>query len=541
MEAWDTIVIGDGPAALRAASAAAKAGATTLMMSADSLGSGNTIALDGIAAPLKESTINSHRNDTIKAGNFLCDQDIVSVRVSQAIRQVDLLERWGVIFRRDADGIPLVRRAAGHTLPRLAGAGDAMVRETQQVLEEQCMRHGVVRRGDQIPLDLIHTNQQVNGIVCLDMTTGTINALQAKSVIIADGGFEGIWNGTSVGLGLDLAFRAGLPIRDMEFVGLSPLSVEGSNVVIPLGILADGATIHHTNGSPLEVDDFADVNTLAESMGEEKVVLDARNIGASKDWWAQTSELLQTRLGINMDRQTIPISVKVGSTLGGIATDEHSRAVSGKWSRWFTGLYAAGDSACSGLHGSGTIAGNRLLDALAGAFAAGEHAAEFSRKAKFSGRAALEAALGKAEADIDIDLSPAESGPVQRTGAIFAKLADIANSNLGFVRDKSGLEAAVEQLEKLELDLENLHIDDNSRLYNSNLLEALRLKAGVRLAKAMAQSALARTESRGTHKRSDFAELDPEQLHHNLVDIQGNISQLAIRKGSSGDWILSPE
>ena len=103
------------------------------------------------------------------------------------------------------------------------------------------------------------------------------------------------------------------------------------------------------------------------------------------------------------------------------------------------------------------------------------------------------------------------------------------------------MEAAVEQLEKLELDLENLHIDDNSRLYNSNLLEALRLKAGVRLAKAMAQSALARTESRGTHKRSDFTELDSEQLHHNLVDIQGNISQLAIRKGSSGDWILSPE
>ena len=139
MEAWDIIVIGDGPAALRASASAAKAGATTLMMSADSLGVGNNSASDGIAAPLKESTTKSHRDDTIRAGGFLCDQDIVSQRVSQASRQVDLLERWGVIFRRDADGIPLVRKAAGHTLPRLAGAGDAMVRETQQVLEEQCI------------------------------------------------------------------------------------------------------------------------------------------------------------------------------------------------------------------------------------------------------------------------------------------------------------------------------------------------------------------------------------------------------------------
>ena len=165
MEAWDIIVIGDGPAALRASASAAKAGASTLMMSADSLGAGNNSALDGIAAPLKESTTKSYRDDTIRAGGFLCDQDIVSTRVSEATRQVDLLERWGVIFRRDADGIPLVRKAAGHTLPRLASSGDSMVRETQQVLEEQCMKHGVIRRGDQVPLQLVHTNEQVHGLI----------------------------------------------------------------------------------------------------------------------------------------------------------------------------------------------------------------------------------------------------------------------------------------------------------------------------------------------------------------------------------------
>ena len=541
LEAWDIIVIGDGPAALRASASAAKEGASTLMMSTDSLGVGNSSAIDGIAAPLKESTTKSHRDDTIRTGGFLCDQDIVSKRVSQATRQVDLLERWGVIFRRDADGIPMVRRAAGHTLPRLAGAGDAMVRETQQVLEEQCMRHGVVRRGDQIPLRLVHTDEQVHGLISLDMATGSVIALQAKCVIIADGGYEGIWTDTSIGLGVDLAMKSGLAVRGLEFVSWTPLAVSGTNIVLPIGMLADGATLHHHNGTPLEVADFADPNSIANAMKGQEMVLDARNMGDSNIWWSQTSELLLTRLGINTSRQTIPVSPRVSTTLGGIVTDEFGRAISGKWSRWFTGLYAAGDSACSGIHGAGMVAGNRLLDALAGGAESGKHAAEYAASASFSGRGTLETHLGAAEADLDIDMTGAEEGPVQRSGPLFAKLSDLMSTNVGPIRNEGGLTSTLEQLNNLEALSENLHIDDGSRLFNSNLLEALRLKAGIRLAKATTQSALSRTESRGVHQRSDFTETDPEQMHHTLVDAEGNMSTLAIRKGSSGTWILAPE
>ena len=541
MEAWDIIVIGDGPAALRASATAAKAGASTLMMSADSLGVGNNSASDGIAAPLKESTTKSHRDDTIRAGGFLCDQDIVSQRVSQATRQVDLLERWGVIFRRDADGIPLVRKASGHTLPRLAGAGDSMVRGTQQVLEEQCMKHGVVRRGDQVPLELVHSGEQVHGVIALDMTTGSLNALQAKSVIIADGGYEGIWTGSNVGLGLDLAMKAGLAARDLEFVAWAPLAVSGTNVVLPIGLLADGATLHHSNGTPIDVDLTADTTALATAIGSNSdAVLDARNMGESSVWWAQTFELVSQRLGINMKKQTVPIHPRVATTIGGIATDEHGRAVSGKWSRWFTGLYAAGDSACSGLHGAGLIAGNRLLDSMAGGAAAGEHAAGHAGKTSHTGRAALEVALGAAEADLDFDMAGAEEGPVQRAGPLFAKLGEIMQTSMGYSRDAQGLESALESLDALTDSASKLHLDDSGRLFNTNLLEALRLKAGIRLAKATVQSAMSRTESRGTHQRTDFTEQDDEQLHHTLIDIDGNLSTLAIRKGTSGTWVLSP-
>ena len=541
MEAWDIIVIGDGPAALRAAAAGAKGGASTLMMSADSLGVGNDSAIDGIAAPLKESTTKSHRDDTIRAGAYLCDQDIVSLRVSQATRQIDLLERWGVIFRRDADGIPLVRKASGHSLPRLAGAGDSMIRETQQVLEEQCMKHGVVRRGDQIPLELVHSNEQIHGLIALDSTTGSVNALQTKCLIIADGGYEGIWNGTKVGLGLDLAMKAGLAVRDLEFVAWAPLTVNGTNVVLPIGMLADGATLHHSNGSPLDVDLTADTTALANAIGPNgDTVLDARNMGESSVWWAQTFELVSQRLGIDMKKQTVSVQPRVATTIGGIATDEHGRAVTGRWSRWFTGLYAAGDSSCSGLHGAGLVAGNRLLDAVAGGAAAGEHAAGYAKKTSHTGRAAIEGALGAAEADLDFDMAGAEEGPVQRSGPLFTKLSEIMQSNMSFSKDASGLESALESLNSLADSANKLHLDDSGRLYNTNLLEALRLKAGIRLAIASARSALSRTESRGTHQRSDFEEEDSEQLHHTLVDSDGNLSTLAIRKGGSGTWVLSP-
>jgi len=541
VEAWDIIVIGDGPAALRAAASAAKAGSSTLMMAADTLGSGDSSAFDGIAAPLKESTTKSHRDDTIRAGGFLCDQDIVSKRVSQATRQVDLLERWGVIFRRDSDGIPFVRRGPGHTLPRLTGAGDALTRECQQVLEEQCIRHGVVRRGNQIPMELVHTDNAVHGVIALDMSSGILNSIQAKAIIIADGGYEGVWTGTATGLGLDLAMKAGLAVKNLEFVAWAPLAVKGTNIVLPLGMMADGAKLHLSSGAELDVDQYSDTTSLANAIGSNSdAVLDARHLGDSSIWWAQTAELISTRLGIDINRQTIPLHPRVATTLGGIATDEHGRAIIGKWSRWFTGLYAAGDAASSGLHGAGMVAGNRLLDAMAGGAAAGEHAANFTSKADFTGRSALETSLGACEADLDLDMEGAE-GEVLRTSPLFSKLSDIMNEKVSHQRDAEGLSKALRTLLSLQEDSKKIHLDDHSRLFNTNLLEATRLKAGIRLAIATTQSALARTESRGTHQRTDFDQTDSDWLHHSLVDGEGNTSTLAIRKGSAGNWILAPE
>ena len=188
MEVWDVVVLGDGPAGLAAAANAASEGANVLLMTAEALGRRDPRMADGLAAAIDESTNRGHREDTIRSGAFLSDQDIVASVTASAVREADLLERRGVIFRRDLRGLPQVRRLPGHGQPRVVGSGDADSRELQQVMEEQCMRHGVVRRSDQVPLRLVHTGQRVQGIVVADLIGGRVLGLQCKALILADGG-----------------------------------------------------------------------------------------------------------------------------------------------------------------------------------------------------------------------------------------------------------------------------------------------------------------------------------------------------------------
>lgn len=540
MEAWDVIVIGDGPAALRSAAEAAKQGASTLVISVNALGSETHLGQEGVAASLQESNNRGHREDTIRAGYFLNDQDIVASRTADAGRQVDLLERWGVNFRRDAHGIPLVRKAPGHGMGRNADAGDATGREIQHVLEEQCMRHGVTRRGDHLPLSLIHTNQSVSGVTVVDLVNGRIAALQAKAVILADGGFEGSFSHGAVGLGLDLALRAGVPLRDMEFIAHTPLGIKDTNMILPLGLLHDGATLHDSNGTDIEVGDGG-LDSLCQAISSAmQPIIDARNLGDSSVWWEAVFRSVKQRTGIDMSRQTIEIESRPYSTLGGVTVDESGRAILSSWSRWFTGLYAAGDASCSGFHGADLLAGNQMLDALLGGAAAGAHAGEWVKHRKFANAQTAHDAEAAALADHSAVSDNSEEGVV-RIGHVVTKVREAVQSGLGYNRSAGELESAITSLEAAGVLAESIHVDQASLIANTNIVEIARVQASARLALVSAQSALAREESRGCHHRSDFIESSEEHLHHYTVNQIGEVNTLALRKSKTGNWILPPQ
>ena len=540
MEAWDVVILGDGPAALSAAAQASQDGASVLMMSSTGRGDAGAEALDGIACHIQEESNRGHREDTIKGGAFLSDQDIVAAHTTKALRIVDLLERRGVNFRRDAKGIVKGHYASGHSKPRLCNAGDATTREIQQVLEEQCMKHGVTRRGDQVPLELIHTDYSVNGLIAIDMLNGRILSIQCKALIIADGGFEGAFTNGSTSLGMDLAYRAGAPLRNMEFIAEAPLGIVGTNLVISQSILSDGATLHTPSGTALETTSSTPTSEICSKMHEAgTTVLDARNLGENAEWWTVLFDNIKQRTGIDKHRQTIEVAPVPTHTIGGLPTDEHGRVVMQSWARWFTGLYAAGSASSSGLHGADVLEGNRLLESLAVGEAAGTHAAEWIEKRKFTAASKLEDANGLAEAELSM-LGGESEGPVQRLNPVLTGLREILTSLNTPASAAVDYDNASAMLEQLSIKAEQLYCDQTSLIANQNLLEILRTQAAIRMAQAYVKSASLRTESRGLHQRSDYPESNDEQLHHNLIFSNGTHGTLALRKGPSGNWILSP-
>ena len=268
-------------------------------------------------------------------------------------------------------------------------------------------------------------------------------------------------------------------------------------------------------------------------------VLDARNMGKHADWWAVLFDNIKQRTGIDMNRQTVGVAPVPSQTLGGLPTDEHGRVVLQSWARWFTGLYSAGSAASSGLHGADVLQGNRLLDSIAGGEAAGAHAAEWIIKRKFTGATKLEEAFSLAEAELSM-LGGESEESVQRLNPVITRLKEILTAVQTPATIATDYENAVESLEQLSVQSEQLYCDQTSLIANQNLLEILRTQAAIRMAQAHVQSASLRTESRGLHQRSDFSETDQEQLHHNLIFFDGTHSTLALRKGPSGNWILSP-
>jgi len=539
VEAWDILVIGDGPAALRSAAVSAKNGAKTLLISSMALGNGGSVALDGLAAAIQEMNNRGHREDTIRSGFFLSDQDIVSAKTSMAIDEMKHLEKAGVVFSRDARGLPLTKKGIGHSKPRVVDAGDASVRDVQQVLEEQCMKYGVVRRGDQLPVMLVSTKQKVDGVITLDMINGRFLAIQTKAIIIADGGFEGIFNGTGIGFGMDLALQAGLPLRDMEFISKTPFGVTNTKLVLSANMIGYGAELCDTSGNPFSADN---VVQLCEQINESSgAVVDARSMGDDKVWWQSAFRTVKSSTGVDMNKFTISLENRVNQTLGGIATDECGRAVIGSWSRWFTGLYAAGDAACSGLNGAGCLPGNRLLDAMTGGYSAGDHASNWVSSQTFSNTENLIHALESCEANFSARFSNEAAEAVHRVGALDNRILGLANKFVSNVNSADDLSRLLQDLEQISIAADKIHLDQKSLIGNTNYSALLRIHAGIRLLRASIKSSLARNESRGVHLRSDFLEENPELIHHITIDKDDNVGTLAVRKGRKDNWILSPQ
>lgn len=524
MESWDVVIIGGGIAALRSAIAAADANASVVIIDASAVSaSSGASPTTGIATSMGEVDTRAHIFDTTNASEELSNESIVQSRCSSAFDHLVELERWGLLYRRNSNGAPHLSTAPGHTESRLSGCGDVTERQIIRLLEEQCMKRNIPRKSDILAVRLVIENDQIRGLVVLDVQTGAVAPIQAKSIILATDGHRGLWSGVSDGCGTGsvLALDVGISLTGMEFTTWHPLCVADIDIVLPLELLDAGACIRTATGEPVDLNGIG-LTTLSRLLTEQNYILDARNVHRGiRPWFQQVADRLLSRADLDIWSSVIPLQSRPMFTLGGAPIDGHGRVLFGSRDVWMTGLYAAGASSSSGLHGAESLAGNILLDHLAGGSCAGNHAGKWVSSNRLGGELLLESCADDMADRLDQMLNDDTDGVT--VGAIESSLCRTMEQHAGLSRNGDGLKSALNNI--TELAERPARLTDSSPVMNTEMVRSIQLEGMLMLARATLGAAIARRESRGAHRRSDHPDKG-EDAHHYLIDAAGSIIEM---------------
>ena len=471
MESWDVVIIGSGPAALRAAIASSDAGTKPIVIDSGSVGSGTGAApISGLAVSFDEVDSTTHRNDTILAGGESSDKSVVARVCGEGINVLAELENWGLVIQRRDGGLPFASSGYGHSRSRLVGCGDSTSREITRILEEQVMKRGIVRRTDLQTLSLVMDNKQIRGITVLNLQSGEIFGIQAKAIILATEGHQGLWNNFSEGpgTGVALAASAGVMLQGMTNIPKHQLTVRDTNLHLPIDILSVGGRYRKESGEEA---------ILGENTDNEGCVLDIRSLNLdAKVWYAQTIRRIEERTGLDTALEVIPLMETVAFTLGGVPIDPNGRATFKSESMWFTGLYAAGRSANTGMHGDGYLPGNLQLEDLVTGEAAGNHAGEWVKTTQFGGSNKISRELTKVSQKIEAYYSPTGTS----VGEVSKKLSGLAKKiNEG---SNSSL-SSIKELKDIQISL-----TDDSKVMNTELLSAIQTDAMFSIVESLAKT-----------------------------------------------------
>jgi fumarate reductase flavoprotein subunit len=549
----DVVVIGAGGAGLRAAIAAAERDPrlrVALVSKVVPMRS-HTVAAEGGAAGVtrEEDSLEHHFNDTVSGGDWLCDQDVVEYFVKHCTEELVQLENWGCPWSRKPDGQVNTRYFGGMTVPRTWFAADRSGFHILHTLFQTSLKYPSIKRYDELfCADLIVEDGCVQGAVAIEIATGEIVFFQCKAIIVATGGAGRVFRqntnaGTVTGDGMGLAFRAGAPLRDMEFMQWHPTCLPGTGILMTEACRGEGAILVNKDGyrylqdyglGPLDPWPRAKAmelgprdrlsqafwhesrkgRTLATPQGPA-VHLDLRPLGAKKihERLPLITEAAKTFARVDAVKEPIPVCPAVHYTMGGIYTNARCETP-------LRGLYAAGECASVGIHGANRLGSNSLVEIVVFGKVAGESAAEFSSSRIHSiGKAA---ALAEAAAARLTAMLENEKG--ERLATLRDEMRDGMEEGVGIYRSEQGLRTTCAKLADLrERYRRGVKLDDRSRAFNTEWLTAIELGFMLEVAEAMAYGALARRESRGAHMRLDFeARDDANFLKHTLAHHGGD-------------------
>ncbi len=546
----DIVIIGGGGAGLRAAIAAAEVNPRldiAIVSKVYPMRSHTVSAEGGAAAVIKENdSVEDHITDTVSGSDWLADQDAVEAFVREAPREMVQLEHWGCPWSRRPDGSIAVRPFGGMTIERTWFAADKTGFHMLHTLFQTSLKYPAIKRYDEwFATKLLVENGRCQGVTAIEMRTGHVRLIAARAVVLCTGGagrvFPFTTNGSiKTGDGMAMAYRAGVALKDMEFVQYHPTGLPGSGILITEGARGEGGILVNKDGyrylqdyglgppdpwprlramemgprdkvSQAFVKEAQKGRTIKGPYGDV-VHLDIRHLGEKKinTHLPFLRELARRYAGIDPVREPVPVRPVVHYMMGGVHTDLLGATP-------LPGLYAAGEVACVSINGANRLGSNSLPELLVFGARAGKSAAAFAQAHSKIDRAAL-AAQGRDEQErIATDFIRKEGG-TERIATVRAEMTQTMEAGAGIYRDEASLRESCDRLARLRERFAHIRLDDRSLSFNTELTSALELDFMLDVAEAIAHSALARTESRGSHQRTDHPTRDDDRfLRHTMA------------------------
>lgn len=547
----DIAIVGAGGGGLRAAIAAAEANPNlkiALISKVYPMRSHTVAAEGGAAAVIKsEDSYDKHFHDTVAGGDWLCEQDVVEHFVEHSPIEMTQLERWGCPWSRRADGEVNVRRFGGMKIERTWFAADKTGFHLLHTLFQTSIQFPqIIRYDEHFVLDILTDDGHARGVVAMNMMEGTLVQINANAVVIATGGgcraFRFNTNGGIVtGDGLSMAYRHGVPLRDMEFVQYHPTGLPNTGILMTEGCRGEGGILVNKDGyrylqdyglgpeTPIgkpenkymELGPRDKVSqafwqewrlgrTLKTAKGVDVVHLDLRHLGEKylHERLPFICELAKAYEGVDPAKAPIPVRPVVHYTMGGIEVNQQAETR-------IKGLFAVGECASSGLHGANRLGSNSLAELVVIGKVAGEYAAQRAVESQNVNSAAVDAqakdVVGRLQALLDQDGN-------ENWSQIRDEMGDSMEEGCGIYRTEESMQKTVDKIAELKERFKKVRVSDRSSVFNTDILYTIELGTILDVAQSISSSAIARKESRGAHQRLDYVERDDTNyLKHTLA------------------------
>ncbi len=551
---YDVIIIGGGASGLRAAIEAADQGKNLkvcLISKVYPTRSHTGAAQGGMNASVKtvsqDDSPESHAFDTIKGSDYLADQNAVKFMTYEAPALIEELDKWGVPFSRTSDGKIAQRPFGGASFPRTVYSADRTGHVLLHTLFEQALkRDNITFLNEFFLLDIYTKNNEFSGVGVYDIKTGEIIKVLGKALILATGGFARIyWQRSTnavgnTGDGQAAALRAGIALKDMEFIQFHPTGLAKSGILLSEASRGEGGYLINKLGERFmkkyapEKMELAPRDIVSRSIEMEieqgfgigeganaYVFLDLRHLGEEKinKKLPQVRQLAIDFEGVDPVKEPVPIRPSAHYCMGGIDIIDYKTSQTS-----IKGIYAVGECACVSVHGANRLGGNSLTELVVFGKHAGKAAYLYAKERDFIDTDEFSITQSFIE-------SIKKRDGYEKIHVIRNEMGENNWKNLGIFRNEKRIRESIEKIDELMERWEKIALVDKSNIFNTNLIELLELRNMLLLSKCVAIGALNRKESRGGHYREDYKERnDKDYLKHSIISLENGKLELSYKE-----------